>query len=213
MPQKLNKKPFSMEDALNKMLQPAGMGVIRQLTPRESVYSRHILQTNALFQNWLEILHKGRDLPRTEFRDDMTELRQEIDTLRMTVHSLTQELAASERRVDGLSRKVDELHSPLEGDTITKLSTAYVKMVSTIDIVQKVALVETADIATIWTIIDAPAFEDSLRTPIYDAQLHIFSKLEDHVSLDFNVLNISELSENQGPDSIIPADARIIWER
>jgi len=213
MPQKLNKKPFSWKDEINRILQPTETGVIRQLTPRESVYSRYTLQTNALFQNWLEILYKGRDLPRTEFRDDVTELKQEIDTLRTTVHSLTQEFASSKRRIDKLSRKVDEIHSPLKGDTIAKLSTAYVKMVSTIDIVQKVTLVETADVATIWTIIDAPAFEDPLRTPIYDAQLHIFSKLKDHISLDFNVLNISELPENQGPDSIIPADAKIIWER
>lgn len=221
MPKKLSKKPSSLEDEIDKILQKKGVGKARsselrptrEWGPRELAYTRYPLLPKDLFQIWLEILNKVGDLPATEFRDDVTELRQEIDTLRMTVHSLTQELAFSKRRIDELSEKVDKIYPPVETNTIAEACKAYVKMVSGIDIVQKVFLIETMDVATIWTIIDAPPFEDSLRAPIYDAQLHILGMFRDHVPLDFNVLNVSELSENQEPNNIIPVNAKLVWER
>lgn len=221
MPKKLSKKPSSLEDEIDKILQKKGVGKARsselrstrEWGPRELAYTRYPLLPKDLFQIWLEILNKVGDLPATEFRDDVTELRQEIDTLRMTVHSLTQELAFSKRRIDELSEKVDKIYPPVETNTVAKLCEAYLKIVSSIDMAKKVLVAETMDVATIWTIIDAPPFEDSLRTPICDAQLRILSMLKEQISLDFNVLNVSELSENQQPDDIIPVNAKLIWER
>ena len=203
----LQKEQFGK--AWSPELQPASRWVLREPSHTRYTY----LASRALLQNWLEIFNKARDLPRAEFIDDITELRQEIDTLYITVDSLRQELASSKRRINELSKKIDEIHPLVETNTIAKLCEAYVKIVSSIGMVQKVIVVETMDVTTIWTIIDAPPFEDSLRTPIYDAQLHILSMLKDHVSLDFNVLNVSELPENQEPYSIIPANTRLIWER
>jgi FtsZ-binding cell division protein ZapB len=221
MPERLGRKEPDIGEEIDRFLQDKQTEKVlspelrlpRQWAWRESSYTRYAYLTRALVQNWLEIFNKARELPLTEFYDEITELRQEIDSLSVTVNSLTQELASSRKRTDELSKKVDEIHSRVETNTVAKLCQAYVKIVSNIDMAKKVLVAETMDVATIWTIIDAPPFEDSLRTPIYDAQLRILSTLKEHVPLDFNVLNVSELPKKQEPNDIIPANAKLVWER
>lgn len=221
MPEKLNKKGPSIWDEIDKILEKEQFPKARfpksRLTyhwiSHEPMPTRHAYPTRMLLQNWLELLNRAREFPRTEFYDDITELRGEIDSLRAAVNSLTQELASSRKRIDELSKKVDVVCSRTKTNTVAKLCEAYLKIVSSIDMAKKVLVAETMDVATIWTIIDAPPFEDSLRTPICDAQLRILSMLKEQISLDFNVLNVSELSENQQPDDIIPVNAKLIWER
>ena len=89
----------------------------------------------------------------------------------------------------------------------------YVERVSTLRIVRKVLLVETEDIPTIWTIIDSTPFEDSVREPIYQAQLQVLRALEGTTLLDFYVLNVSELPEDEELDNVVPANAKLLWER
>jgi hypothetical protein len=130
-----------------------------------------------------------------------------------TIDIRRQELTSSKKTTEELSKKVNEIHSPVETNEVTKLCESYVEIVSTIDIVHRVLFVKDEDGATIWTIIDAPPFEDSLRTPIYEAQLKILSSAKEGIFLDFHVLNVSELSKNQNIEDIISSDFDVIWPR
>lgn len=94
-----------------------------------------------------------------------------------------------------------------------QLCQGYVERVRTIGIVRKVLLIETEDIPTIWTIIDALPFEDSLRQPIYEAQLHVLRALEATTRLDFYVLNVSELPEGEQLTHIVPSGGKLLLER
>ena len=89
----------------------------------------------------------------------------------------------------------------------------YVENVSAVKVVHKVMLVKSADTYTIWTIIQAPPFEDSLRDPIYKAQMSAYRALENDVIVDFRTLNISEFSEGTNLSSIVPSNAKIVFER
>ena len=89
----------------------------------------------------------------------------------------------------------------------------FIKVVSVNDIVQKVLLTEDEDITVLWTIIDAPPFEDLLRMPIYEAQVQLQSRLRREVLLNFEVLNLSELCEGRGLDSILPVHTKLLWKR
>jgi len=216
------KKQPNIFDEVEKFLQKRGpaKGIPLELrsTPRRffGVPSQYVFSTRMpLFEYWDEIMTKIRDIPQTEFIDEITEMRREIDILRYRAKSVEQELASCKQTIDEMSKVV------YEGLTIkqTKLATiadlckAYVDLVSTINIVRQVLIVTTNHIATIWTIIDAPPFQDSLRTPIYDAQVKILSTLKENIPLDFYVLNVAELSEDEKLEDIIPSNAKLVWER
>lgn len=179
---------------------------------RLSMYRR---TTISLPDYWLEMLDKVRDLTQIEFRDEVTEMRQEIDTLRNRLEFIEQELSSSKEIIDELRTEVYRrpVIKQTELATVGELCKAYVEMVSTINIVRQVLLVEVKNLTTIWTIIDTTPFEDSLRTPIYEAQIKILSTLKEDIPLDFYVLNVSELSENEKTESTVPANAQLLWER
>lgn len=164
---------------------------------------------------WREIIARARTLPQAEFRDEVADMKREIDTLRIGMATMNRELSSYRETIDELCKTVYE--SPSKKRTIStrvdELCKGYIDTVKSIDVVRQVLLVEVNDVATIWTIIDAAPFESSLRTPIYNAQVKIYSEMEDDIALDFHVLNLSEFQEKQELKSIIPPSAKLIWER
>lgn len=89
----------------------------------------------------------------------------------------------------------------------------YLESVRDIDIVQAVYLITARETSMLWTIIDAPPFEDSLRQPIYSAQLEVLRKLDRSMVVDFYIINLQELPENKNLASIIPHNAALLWRR
>ena len=157
------------------------------------------LPQNALSELWDGVLFMGHDVPVVEIVDEVS--RQEFESLCDRVEALEQVVFKK------------QIITELELDTIFKLCTAYIEAIRSMDIVVKVMVTEAEDVTTCWTIIDAPPFEDSLREPIYAAQVNILSSLEDEISVDFHVLNIAELSEPAELNNIIPPNAGIVWQR
>ena len=157
---------------------------------------------------WRGMLARPRELLQIDLLDETAEMRQEISTLK-------RELSSHKQAIDELRKLVHGglAIKPTTPVTIDELCKNYVEIVSTISIVRQVFLVESKDVLTIWTIIDAPPFEDSLRTPIYKAQLDILSALKENTTLDFYILNVLELSKDENLQGIIPSDAKLVWER
>ena len=96
---------------------------------------------------------------------------------------------------------------------IDKVCREYVEKISKIEAVREILLVEAEKINMVWTIIKAAPFEDSLRKPIYTAQLEILRSLEQDIPIDFYILNESEFSSEKNLSDIIPSNARSIWQR
>jgi len=194
-----------------------GMGA----TPTLRLTRKPFLQMSAhesWAKYWLEMAARRRDLPEFEFAEII-----EVDSLTMSIESISQgwlpdfkqEFSPRKRSIDRLfegsyRRAVVTQAKPT---TNQELHEAYLKMVSTIDIVRQVFLFEAEDITAIWTIIDAPPFEDSICTPIYDAQLKILRMLKEDMLFDFHVFNISELSDDVKLKHIIPSNANLVWQR
>ncbi len=116
------------------------------------------------------------------------------------------------KSLDELTSTLRELWSVTPTD-IDKLCKQYTDKVSHIKAVNEVLVVEEEQITTIWTIINSPPFEDSLREPIYEAQSHILRSLRQDIPLDFYVLNEAELTPDQKLSDIIPANSIRIWRR
>ena len=217
MPEILKKREPSLLQEIERFLQKKRgekLEPLREWISREQLASsRSTYSYNVLIQYWLEVFNQVRHLPHFEFRGEVAELRQELGALRVAVDAVKQESESLRRKIKKISEEVSGICSPVQMRTIASLCQAYIEMVSSINIVQRVWLVEAPDVTTIWTIIDAPPFEDLLRTPIYDAQLQILRMMKAPVPLDFDILNIRELPKNQKLDDIIPASARLLWER
>jgi len=94
----------------------------------------------------------------------------------------------------------------------SELYREYIQKVCDLDIVQKIFLVEDEDETTILTIINAPPFEDSLREPIYLAQLEVLRSPNSNSNVGFHVLNEKELSAEQTVENTIPENAKRIWQ-
>lgn len=95
---------------------------------------------------------------------------------------------------------------------VNKLVREFVKIVSAINIVKKIFLNEDKNIVMIWTIIDAPPFEDILCDPIYEAELKMLRMLKGSISVDFRLYNINEFHKDISLEQIIPSDAKLVWE-
>lgn len=217
----IKKEPNVLEEVERIMLKKQfGTGVLH---PSRLLRREQLLQTRQYTSRlralqpdlWREIIARVRTLPPAEFRDEVADMKREIDTLRIGMATMNRELSSYKQTIDKLCKTVYE--SPSKEQTkstrVDKLCKDYVDIVSSIDVVRQILLVEDKDITTIWTIIDAAPFESSLRTPIYDAQVKIFSVLEEDIALDFYVLNISELPEKQELESIIPPSAKLVWKQ
>ena len=218
MSERYARKEPNILDEAEKVLQKKqfGKGAPPALRPAYRRFPQvppHIRLTKvSLPDYWLEMLARVRDLPQTEFRDEVTEIRREIDTLRMSMESIKQDLSSCKQTIDKLH--IEVYGKPIAELTgVSELCKAYLEIVSNIDIVRQVFLVESKDATIIWTIVAAPPFEDSLRTPIYDAQVKILSSIKEATRLDFYVLNARELSEDVEIDSIIPSNGKLVWKR
>jgi len=164
---------------------------------------------------WRDLLIKTRKYPKHEFRDDISELRQEVDTLKLEVKSLTKRLESYNLEIIELSKKINKESSTCQATTasIDKLCNSYIEIVSKIEIVKRIFVVETRNSWVCWTIIDAEPFDSIQREPIYEAQVKIYREKEDDLVLDFHVLNLSELHDKQELESILPPSAKLVWQR
>ena len=164
---------------------------------------------------WRELLVKTRNYPKREFRDDISELRQEVDTLKLMVKSLTKTIESSNKTIDELSKEIHQEYSVCQtfSTSLDSLCNAYVEIVSKIEIVKKIYVVDNSNCLLCWTIIDAEPFDSELRAPIYDAQVKIYQEMKEDMALDFHVLNLSELHDRQELESILPPSAKLVWQR
>jgi len=164
---------------------------------------------------WRDLLLKTRNYPKPEFRDEISELRQEVDTLKVMVRSLSKNLESSKLIIDDLSKQIlDKRPIRLKGRThLEELCNAYIKMISKIKILKKIYIVVNDSDFQCWTIIDAEPFDSAIRKPIYDAQIRIYQEMEDDLALDFHVLNLSELADRQELESILPHNAKLVWQQ
>jgi len=225
MPESLAKKAPGIWKDLESILKKEQVGKARIAESESAFYwvSKEISQTRygplarALVRNWLEIRDKARSFPSLEFRDDFTELRRDTDVLRAKIEVLSKELVSTKNKVQELSQEVLKLRLDKKTETIAidEVCKAYIEEVKNLDVVRKVLLSSPEDenVSIIWTIIDASPFDDSLRIPFYEAQLKILKSLKEDTPLDFHVLNLSELLENQSVEDIVPPDTDILWQR
>jgi len=164
---------------------------------------------------WRDLLVKTRKFPKPEFLDDISELRQEVDTLKLMVKSLTERLESSNLEIAELSKKISKENSIRQATTasLDNLCNAYIEMVSKIEIVKKIYIVDTSNGLLCWTIVDAEPFDSTVLEPIYDAQVKIYRQMESTSALDFHVLNLSELHDSKELESVLPPSAKLVWQR
>jgi len=169
----------------------------------------------SVYNIWHELLMETRKFTKSEFLDDISELRQGIDTLKLMVKSLTKTIESSNKTIDDLSREIRQEHAVRQtvSTSLEMLCNAYVEMVTKIDIVKKIFVVDTSNGLLCWTIVDAEPFDSALREPIYEAQVKIYKEMKEDLALDFHVLNLSELHDRQELKSILPLGAKLIWQR
>ena len=94
---------------------------------------------------------------------------------------------------------------------ITRLIDKFVAKVRRVKEVKKVLLVEGGGFPGLWTVLDAKPFDLDVNRPVYDAEGDFLRAL-DQPLLDFRVINLSEIDEDQHP-YVIPQDATVLYER
>lgn len=157
---------------------------------------------------WRDVLLKTREFTKHEFVDDLSELRKEVDDQKLMIKHLT-------TTIEELSRKFEQRQS-ISQTTETLLDSlckTYIEMISEIDIVKKLYIVETTNGLVCWTIVDTEPFDSTLLEPIYDAQVTIYKQMENTSALDFHVLNLSEFQYGQELESFLPLGAKLVWQR
>jgi len=169
----------------------------------------------AYIQSWLEIHERTRFLSRADFGDDAAELRRDVDTLRFRLEQLARQQASLAEAIGAPSKLLPETPStqPVDTHETAVVCGKYVGLVGRLAIVRKILLVRDEEGTTVWTVIEAAPFEDSLRVPIYEAQFEALRSAQEGALLDFYVLNTKELTEGQDPEGILPEDARVLLER
>lgn len=170
----------------------------------------HSARTSSLLRYyWQSTLIEPHELRRIEFIDTTGELSRDMANLRNEVET---EIADLRERVESVEHELASIRKSRVA-IIDELCRAYVQIVNSINEVVKVLLVEDEDVAEIWTIIDAPPFEDQLRIPVYDAQLETLRSSQVEIPVEFHVLNLLEISDKRALERIIPPHARLIWQR
>lgn len=97
--------------------------------------------------------------------------------------------------------------------SVKDLCENYLNMANTVEVVKQILIVEDEEGFTIWTVIEAEPFDDSLRKPIYQAQIDMLRQIEDDKPIDFHILNILEYTNLEALQDVIPHNAKIIWQR
>jgi predicted DNA-binding protein len=226
MPESLARKAPGIWRELESILKREQVGTARVADSESALYrvlkeASHIRYTRlarASVENWLEIRDKARSFPSLEFRDDFTELRRDTDVLRARIEVLSKGLVSTEKKVQELSQEVLRLRllgKKMETSAVSEVCEAYIEEVKDLHVVREVLLsrCEDDDVSVIWTIIEGPPFDDSVRLPIYEAQLKILKSLKEDTLVDFHVLNLSEFPEKQSVENILPPDTDILWQR
>lgn len=224
MPDQPVRKGFDILEEAEKIHQKQVTGQPRKefirLTPSHLIFSLRLQRPIDVSEYlplkiWRELLVKTREFPKHEFLDDISELRQEVDTLKLEVKSLAKRLESSNLEIVKLSKKVNKESSIRQATTasLDKLCNSYVEIVSKIEIVKRIFVVDTRNGLVCWTIIDAEPFDSALCEPIYDAQVKIYQEVKEDLSLDFHVLNLSELHDKQELESVLPSGAKLVWQR
>ena len=149
--------------------------------PRELLLTHYDISSAHYIKlrNWQELANRIKNLPRAEYVDEITELKRDMDYLRLRYKALEKDVIHLKEENKNLSEQMQELQLRVETKkpTLSDLYKAFVNIVSKVDFVKQVLIEETIDVSTIWTIIDAKPFEDSLREPIYDAEINVLGML------------------------------------
>ncbi len=97
---------------------------------------------------------------------------------------------------------------------LRRLCDAYVELVKKIGVVKKVYLSSCENRATVYTVIDAPPFEEKLIDSVIDAELKVLRMGGSDVVIAFDLTNLQELDPGNpvSIEGIIPADAKLVWE-
>ncbi len=157
------------------------------------------------------------EFPESQVADDIAELKQtaldivhknqRIIELLGSVPSINRELAEIKTII---KTKLGEVNADVAG--IDKIVREYVGLLEGIEIARQIYLFKSGGCNNLWTVIDAPPFEDDLRYPIYEAQMNISSRGSKNNPVDFYIININELPEGKRLEDILPINATLIWK-
>ncbi len=124
-------------------------------------------------------------------------------------------------RIAKLEGQVAELHRqlcdiggrPYSDQKVEPPVSDYLEAVRSIECVSEVLVDEHCERWTIWTLIEAPPFEEELQLPVFREQVNFVRSLPDGASVDFRVLNLCELAEGVTKDEVLPGGLQTLWRR
>lgn len=216
MVEKLGKKSFAEfaeEIAQKKGYPQPGTHGRRLLTVPQRVVRRPEVTYWVWSESWRRIAGTTFfGLGWTGLAEEVGEVERGERTVRAWLISLSQELERVEAKIDKL---LDQVENVTSAKRLYKVFKAYLEEIKSLDIVRQVflSLHGYEDVPTLWTIIESEPFEDSLRTPIYEAQMRVLKTLTDDILVDFRVLNVRELSNDQKLEKILPVEIIYSWHR
>ena len=89
----------------------------------------------------------------------------------------------------------------------------YVESIRCNACVREVLVEEGADGWTVWTVVEAPPFEDLALLPIFDQQVRLVRDLPSAMRTDFRVINLSELPDGVSKDDMLHEGLDTVWSR
>lgn len=93
---------------------------------------------------------------------------------------------------------------------LPELSRAYVELISQIPEVRQVLLTSDGDSVRILTVIDAPAFDRSIRNQVYQAQQTVLESIVGP-TVEFRLINCCEVKDELS--QIIPPNATVLYAK
>lgn len=107
------------------------------------------------------------------------------------------------------SRPLVITHGGPEADR--KLARHFVERVRALPQVRLVLFDTLGYAARIWTVLDAEPNHQALRNRIYDAEVTALDAVPDAL-VGFRLINLAEY-EGRSPETLIPCDAEVLWQR
>lgn len=105
----------------------------------------------------------------------------------------------------------------IKNSELDKLIQEYIRLIDSFGKVMEIYLSTNNDVLIVWTIIDAPPFEDRERFPIYEVQATILRKYlaspENNRSLGFRIINVNEFNQKSDMSFVLPSNAINIFRR
>ena len=157
---------------------------------------------------WRDLLLKTRNYPKPEFRDDVSELRQEVDKLKVMVISLTNTIGKLSKENKDVRK-----YSHNTETYIDSLCKTYIQKIKDFEIAKELYTSQNDSGIICWAIVDTEPFNSTLLEQIYDAQVYIYSKMENTLALEFRVVNLKELNNYNDLLNFLPSSAKLIWQR